>query len=158
MTYVKASGTTVIEYPYGTAKLRADNPNVSFPKEPSVELLAEYGVFPVLPTAQPTPGEYERAAEALPVFSEGAWRQAWTLVAATAPARIKSLQFRREVRARNRKTQFLNWLATASEDVQEYFEFTDIIRMTDPEFQAFAAAQNFTQQGIDQFFIAAAKR
>jgi len=158
MSYVKASGQTIIEYPYGLAKLKADNPNTSFPREVSTEVLAEFGVYPVFDTEQPTPGEFERVAEALPAFSNGAWRKQWTLALAIAPPRIKSLQFRREVRARNRKTQFLNWLSTASEDVQEYFQFTDIIRMSDPEFQAFVTAQSFTQTQVDQFFIAAGRR
>jgi hypothetical protein len=158
MSYVKASGQTIVEYPYSLAKLKADNPNTSFPREVSDELLAEFGVYPVLDTEQPTPGEFERVVEALPMFSDGAWRKQWTLAVAIAPPRITSLQFRREVRARNRKTQFLNWLSTASEGVQEYFQFTDIIRMTDQEFQAFVTAQNFTQTQVDQFFIAASKR
>jgi hypothetical protein len=74
------------------------------------------------------------------------------------PQAVSSLQFRREVKARNKVTQFKNWLGTASEDVQLYFEFTDIIRTTDPEFQEFVSLMGLTPVQVGQFFIAAAAR
>jgi hypothetical protein len=42
--YVKASNQTVEKFPYTIGDLRKDNPNVSFPKNPSIETIAEYGV------------------------------------------------------------------------------------------------------------------
>ena len=44
--YVKANNGVAEIYPYSIGLLRKDNPNTSFPKNPSDELLAEWGVFP----------------------------------------------------------------------------------------------------------------
>ncbi len=74
------------------------------------------------------------------------------------PQVITSLQFRREVKARNKVTQFKNWLGTASEDVKLYFEFTDRIRTTDPEFMEFVSLLGLTPTQVEQFFIAADQR
>jgi len=64
MRYVKASDGTVLKYPYRLSDLRADYPGTSFPKEETPELMAEYGIFPVYETGQPSVTIYERAAEA----------------------------------------------------------------------------------------------
>jgi hypothetical protein len=74
------------------------------------------------------------------------------------PQKITSLQFRREVKARNKVTQLKNWLGTASEDVQLYFEFTDIIRTTDPEFMEFVSLLGLTPTQVENFFVSAAAR
>lgn len=74
------------------------------------------------------------------------------------PRVITSLQFRREVKARNKLSQLKTWLGTASEDVQLYFEFTDYLRTTDPEFIEFIALMGFTPTQVDNFFISAAAR
>jgi hypothetical protein len=71
------------------------------------------------------------------------------------PSAISSLQFRREVKARNKMAQLKTWLGSATEDVQLYFEFTSRVRTTDPEFIEFAALAGLTPTQIDQFFIAA---
>jgi len=75
-----------------------------------------------------------------------------------SPEYVKSLQFRREMKARGRRAQFLNWLSTQTEDTQEYFQFADIIRKTDPEFVAFVAVAGFTAEQVRSFFIAASQR
>jgi hypothetical protein len=74
------------------------------------------------------------------------------------PGTITSLQFRREVKARNKTAQMKTWLETASEDVQLYFEFTDRLRTIDPEFIEFAALVGLTPEQVDTFFVAAAQR
>jgi hypothetical protein len=74
------------------------------------------------------------------------------------PQVITSLQFRREVKARNKVTQFKNWLGTASEDVRLYFEFTDRINTTDPEFMEFVSLLGLTPTQVENFFISAAAR
>lgn len=43
----------VKQYPYGADVLRRDNPQVSFPRNPTAELLATFNVFPVRPTEHP---------------------------------------------------------------------------------------------------------
>lgn len=48
--YVKINNQTVEKYPYSIGNLRKDNPQTSFPKNPSDTILAEWGVFPVIET------------------------------------------------------------------------------------------------------------
>lgn len=68
----------VKQYPYGADVLRRDNPQTSFPKNPSDEMLATFNVFPVRPTERP---EFDpmthgvRAATPVKVGSD--WHQAW---------------------------------------------------------------------------------
>jgi hypothetical protein len=47
---------------YSIGQLRRDNPNTSFPKRPSDELLAGWGIYPLTPTPQP---EYDTIHEYL---------------------------------------------------------------------------------------------
>jgi hypothetical protein len=77
--------TTPQTYPYSAAQLRRDNPQVSFPKNPTDELLASYNVFQVKPTGQPThdPATH-RIEEGTPVLVDGVWTQAWNVIALTA--------------------------------------------------------------------------
>ena len=45
--YVLAPNQTVEKLDYSIGQLRKDNPQVSFPKYPSIEVLADFNVFPV---------------------------------------------------------------------------------------------------------------
>lgn len=45
--YVLAENKNVIKFPYSVGDLRKDNPNKSFPQNPSMEILALCNVFPV---------------------------------------------------------------------------------------------------------------
>ena len=51
--YAKIDGNTVLKYPYSIGNLRQDNPNVSFPKTISLEILAAYGVRQINLTDDP---------------------------------------------------------------------------------------------------------
>jgi hypothetical protein len=67
--------------PYSIRQLRIDNPGTSFPANPSDELLAEWGVFPVITSTAP---EYDAALQyfvaADPVFIGEQWVQQWEVV------------------------------------------------------------------------------
>ena len=72
--YVKAKDGVVQKFPYTLRDLRAENPNTSFPKHPSNELLAEWDVYPVVAEDAPEfqKGQVvEQAPE--PVYSNGLW-------------------------------------------------------------------------------------
>jgi len=77
--------TTSQTYPYSASQLRRDNPQTSFPKAPTDELLATFNVFPVKPTEQP---EFDpmtqRLEEGAPVLQSGEWVQVWNVTALTA--------------------------------------------------------------------------
>ena len=70
----------VAEYPYGIAKLRADNPGTSFPANPSPAALAAWGVVPVEPVEQPPVAAWQKVVEGPPVLIGGKWRQSWVAV------------------------------------------------------------------------------
>jgi hypothetical protein len=78
------NGTTEI-YPYSIGQLRKDNPQTSFPKNPTDELLASFNVFPVRPTEQPAYDPMtQRVEEGTPALQAGEWVQVWTVTALTA--------------------------------------------------------------------------
>lgn len=76
--------STVTTYPYSFGQLKRDNPQTSFPADPSVELLESYGVYEVAQGDQPAhdPATH-RIEEGTPVLVEGVWTQAWSVIALT---------------------------------------------------------------------------
>lgn len=84
MTYALIKNGAVAQYPYSFAQLRRDNPQVSYPSDPSNELLVEFDVYGVSPTAKPATTLAQNAVEAPPVLVGGVWTQAWAIVSASA--------------------------------------------------------------------------
>jgi hypothetical protein len=84
--YVKVTNGAVDQYPYTVGDLRRDNPNTSFPKRPSDDLLASWGLYPV--TINDTPSIDERtqtfAIEDAPTLSDGSWSIDYTVSSKTA--------------------------------------------------------------------------
>jgi hypothetical protein len=74
--YILAPNQNVEKYPYSIGDLRKDNPQVSFPRNPSEELLASYDVYPVQLTSRP---EGDVVSEGLPIFNEQLqrWERYW---------------------------------------------------------------------------------
>jgi hypothetical protein len=73
MLYIKASNDTVEVYPYSIGRLRKDNPNTSFPKQPSLDDLASFNVFPVTEVT-PTIAEGEKLVKNwTPTLVSGQW-------------------------------------------------------------------------------------
>jgi hypothetical protein len=77
--------TTPKTYPYSVSQLMRDNPQTSFPKNPPDEVLAQWNVFPVARSDQPTydPATH-RIEEGAPALVGGSWTQAWDVIALTA--------------------------------------------------------------------------
>ena len=72
-------------YPYSFFQLMQDNPQTSFPKNPTDELLASYNVFPVTQTDRPTyDSATHRIEEGVPALLAGSWTQVWNVIALTA--------------------------------------------------------------------------
>jgi hypothetical protein len=64
--------------PYSIGQLRLDNAQVSFPQEPSLQTLAEYGVYPVTQTSAPEHGEKEVVEDAGYLqLADSTWVTAW---------------------------------------------------------------------------------
>lgn len=73
--YVKVNNDVVETYPYTIGDLRRDNPNTSFPRYPSSEMLASWGVYPVVevtPEYNPLE-EYVTSNGIVPVLDNGVW-------------------------------------------------------------------------------------
>lgn len=71
----------VKQYPYNIAQLKQANPNSSFPKNPSDELLAEFGVQRVFFSTQPETTNVQVLEEQTPIFDTEAqrWSQVWSV-------------------------------------------------------------------------------
>jgi hypothetical protein len=68
------------KYPYSVGQLRADNPNISFPTEPTSATLAQFNVYAVTPTAPPAHDPYrQKVSETTPVLTGDQWQQAWVV-------------------------------------------------------------------------------
>jgi hypothetical protein len=83
--YILAPNQIAEIFPYSIGNLRRDNPNVSFPRNPSDALLASYDVFPVVTQAPP---EHDPARQnlnqATPTLVDGQWLQTWQVTDASA--------------------------------------------------------------------------
>jgi len=79
--HVLAPNQTIEKFPYSIGGLRKDNPQVSFPKNPSLELLASYNVFPVVSTgAQYDPATQVATQEGCAYNSTlSRWETSWTV-------------------------------------------------------------------------------
>jgi hypothetical protein len=77
--YVKATNGVLEKYPYSIGELRKDNPQTSFPKNPSAALLAEWNVFPVQSVDSPWVDNTQRFREGTPVYENGVWKQTWII-------------------------------------------------------------------------------
>lgn len=77
---------SVKQYPYGVAQLKKANPNSSFPKNPSDELLASFGVQRVFFSTPPALTDTQVLVEGTPVFSteDQRWTQVWAVRDLTA--------------------------------------------------------------------------
>lgn len=95
--------TTPQTYPYSVSQLMRDNPQTSFPRNPSDALLAEYNVYPVKPTELP---EFDpmtqRIEEGTPVLQDGEWVQVWDVIDLTAEE-IAQLQAERAEQVRQQR-------------------------------------------------------
>jgi hypothetical protein len=57
--YVKAKNQIAEQFPYSFAQLQADNPQTSFPANPTDAMLASFDVFPVVSTG----AQYDQATQ-----------------------------------------------------------------------------------------------
>jgi hypothetical protein len=82
--HVLVRNGAVESYPYTIGNLRRDNGNVSFPKRPSDETLAQFGMLPVTKVARPEYDHTKNITEGTPVLIDGEWTQVWNETDATA--------------------------------------------------------------------------
>lgn len=110
--YVLAPNQTVETFPYSIGDLRRDNPNTSFPRNPSNDVLADWNVFPVVD--RPTP-EYDLATQNCtqinPTLEDGEWVMTWQVSDASSDEIAARLEGESaSVRAdRNRRLAECDW-------------------------------------------------
>jgi hypothetical protein len=106
--YVLAPNQTAEIFPYSIGDLRRDNPNTSFPRNPSDAVLADWNVFPV---AEQSPPEYNPANQNLnqlnPTLVDGEWLQTWQVTAASTEEIAERLQ-RKEAEVRQQRNELLS--------------------------------------------------
>jgi hypothetical protein len=82
--YVLIVDGAVAQYPYTIGNLRRDNPQTSFPKRPSEELLQSWGMERVTRVVQPTYDYTKNINESTPAIQGGQWAQIWLVTDASA--------------------------------------------------------------------------
>lgn len=78
--WAKVLDGVVVDYPYGLAELRRDNPDTSFPAEMSQEALGAWGIVPV-EARNPPDHDYitQDCARVLPTLENEAWVETWEI-------------------------------------------------------------------------------
>jgi hypothetical protein len=106
--YVFTPNQIVEIFPYSIGALRRDNPNTSFPRNPSDAVLADWNVFPVV---EQSPPEYNPANQNLnqlnPTLVDGEWLQTWQVTAASAEEIAERLQ-NKEAEVRQQRNELLS--------------------------------------------------
>jgi hypothetical protein len=101
--YVFAPNQTVEIFPYSIGALRRDNPNTSFPANPTEQILTEWNVFPVID--KPTPN-YNPATQNCnqinPTLKAGEWVMTWAVTPAT-PEQIAERTSAKEAEVRQQR-------------------------------------------------------
>jgi hypothetical protein len=79
--YLKEINDIVTVYPYSVEKLLQDNPDTSFPINPSIELLNGWGVHIVVAVGQPAHNpSTQKIVETSPIFTGTRWQQSFAVV------------------------------------------------------------------------------
>ena len=110
--HVLAPNQTVEIFPYSIGDLRRDNPNTSFPANPTEQTLAEWNVFPVIYKPRP---DYNSATQNCdqvdPTLIDDQWEMTWAVTPATSEQIAERLNAKEaEVRQqRNQRLADCDW-------------------------------------------------
>jgi hypothetical protein len=130
--YALLKNGRVEKYPYSFQQLRADNPQVSFPADPSDEALAEWGIVPVLPLEAPEGYPTKNVEEGIPEPQNGKYYQTWLVTDATAEqvAARAELEAKRIRAKRNQLLSACDWtqLPDASVDAAAWATYRRALR------------------------------
>jgi hypothetical protein len=110
--YVKANNGVVEKYPYTTADLTQENPNVSFPSVLGAEILANFNVFQVIEQEKPdTDNLYYIVKRHLPEMVNGEWVLLWDVIQKTQEQLDEEAEIEAEAirSSRNKKLSLSDW-------------------------------------------------
>jgi hypothetical protein len=101
--FVKTVNNIATVFPYTVNLLKADNPQTSFPEKISLELMAEFGVYPVAESDTPpyNPNTQYVESNAMPSLIDGKWVLGKTVINMSAD-QIKARED--QLKANNKKT------------------------------------------------------
>ena len=106
--YILAPNQAAEKYPYTIGELRKDNPNTSFPKRPSDELLASWNAYPVANVDSPTfDHATQNLTEGQPALVDGQWQQTWVITDAT-PEEVSQRAAQQADGIRNKRNHLLS--------------------------------------------------
>jgi hypothetical protein len=107
--FVKTTNDQIDQYPYTIGNLRRDNPNTSFPKRPSNEILSEWGVEVVVRADDPIydPDTQKVQTSDQPELIDGQWTLTKTVVALTADE-LADVLVRKKQAIKARRDEALN--------------------------------------------------
>jgi hypothetical protein len=115
--YVLIKNNQVEHYQYSISQLRRDNPGTSFPQNPSSDLLASWGVYPVKKVSSPAHDPMtQKIREGTPELVDSEWTQTWILEE-LSESEISDISQKKasSIRAeRNQKLAETDWVVTAS--------------------------------------------
>jgi len=77
--YIKTSNN-VIDFPFSIAKLKRENPNISFPKTLSDSQLEEFEVYPVIVNIPEMSASQALGVLTFPELVEGVWEVTYTVI------------------------------------------------------------------------------
>lgn len=119
--FVKIENGAVVQYPYTLEQMRLDNPNTSFPKSLSPQLLESFGVFDVGHEATPAfdPATQRVVTSAAPSLIDGQWMLTKTVEQQTPEqVAINTANKAAQVRAeRDKKISATDW--TQGKDIAD---------------------------------------
>lgn len=125
--------------PYSQSQLRRDNPNVSFPRDLTDEVLLEFGAYKVKPPIKPDFNEdTQKLLEGDLAYIDGAWRKLVTVVDLSP----EELQSKRDAKIRELTMAIQLHLDSAARErgYDSMFSLSTYISSTNTVFQAEAAA------------------
>jgi len=124
--FVKTTNDQIDQYPYTIGNLRRDNPNTSFPKRPSNEMLSEWGVEVVVRADDPIydPDTQKVQTSEQPELIDGQWTLTKTVVALTTDE-LADVLVRKKQAIKARRDQALssgttvNGVTVATDDLSQ---------------------------------------
>ena len=119
MPYVKIQNGEVAQYPYHLNLLKKENPEVSFPRTMSDELLASYGVYNVEIQTAPSFNQKTQIVESSyhPVLVDGLWTITMNVVDLDEEGIAVAASTKAQMQRDERRLKLLDTDWTANSDV-----------------------------------------
>ena len=148
--------------------IRADYPQVSFPREMTENNISALGLVPVTAISPDYNPATQVAEETTPVKINGQWTQQWVirdLTPAELKARVPTVVTMRQARLALLQSNLLSQVEAAiaaiedavqRQAVQIEWEYAAEVDMTHPWVQALATALGLTDDELDALFVQAA--